>query len=178
MRVVINVLMGCFAILIVGKAMASQNEITVSPALLEDSSGLVYVGYKVEAHFVSRYLQQMHAILGEKSFNQYRAAQALRDHGSFHITLLNPFEYPKVATVDLSQLGAISFDFQGLGRASNDENTTFFVVASSDKAQQIRKQLGLGYKDFHVTLGFDKSDVFGVSKGIDSLIKVNKSGSL
>ena len=144
---------------------------TLKASQLKDNSGLVYIGYDVNKKMIAPYLAQLKARLGSEKFNTFRARQAKRDHHSFHITLINPFEHPNVKDIDVSKLPEITFKFEGLGTASKEEDRTFFVVASSEKAQQVRKQHGLKSKDFHVTVGFDAKDVFGVSKGMDSLME-------
>ena len=52
----------------------------------------------------------------------------------------------------------------GLGKASRNENTAYFVVCNSKKLDEIRKMYGLKEHDFHITLGFKHKDVFGVRK--------------
>lgn len=147
---------------------------TLKASLLKDNTGLVYIGYNVDKKLLAPYLKQLKAHLGERQFNIYRAGQESRDHHSFHITLINPFEHPDVKSINVEKLPSITFKFEGLGTASKGKDRTFFVVASSDDGQKLRKAHGLKVKDFHVTVGFDRKDVFGVSKGIDSLLPLNK----
>ncbi|MCG7532576.1 2'-5' RNA ligase family protein [Psychrobium sp. MM17-31] len=154
--------------------MAGEVMHTLKASLLKDRTGLVYIGYDVDKKLLKPYLSQLQAHLGEDKFKVFRAGQAKRDHNHFHITLINPFEHPDVKSIDVATLPEISFTFEGLGTAANDKDRTFFVVVSSDKAQQVRKAHGLKTKDFHVTLGFDSRDVFGVSKGMDSLLDTKK----
>jgi hypothetical protein len=52
----------------------------------------------------------------------------------------------------------------GVGRAQKNENTAFFIVCDSAKLEAIRNRYELQKQDFHVTLGFNFKDVFGVSK--------------
>ena len=59
---------------------------------------------------------------------------------------------------------------KGLGKASKDNSEAYFMVISWDAGNNIRKEFGLDPKDFHITVGFNPSDVHGMSKGISSLI--------
>lgn len=154
--------------------MAGEVMHTLKASLLKDSTGLVYIGYDVDKKLLKPYLSQLKSYLGEDKFKVFRVGQAKRDHNHFHITLINPFEHPNVKSIDVATLPEINFTFEGLGTAANEKDRTFFVVVSSDKAQQLRKSHGLKAKDFHVTLGFDSQDVFGVSKGMDSLLGAKK----
>jgi len=151
---------------------AANNMHTLKPSQLTDNTGLVYIGYTVDEALVAQYLTQLRTLLGQQKFDKYRAAQSARDHQSFHITLINPYEYPDVKKIDVTTLPTIAFKFEGLGRASKKRNSTYFVVSSAAQAQKIRQTYGLKAKDFHVTLGFDTQDVFGVRKGLESIIVV------
>ena len=150
---------------------ASAVTLDLAPKLLKDNAGLVYIGYDVPTSALTPYLNRLESILGPKAFKRYRGAQAKRDHHSFHITLINPYEYPDIKSIDLSTLGSVSFELVGLGRGSNDQDSTYFVVVTSVQAKKIRAQYQLKPKDFHSTLGFDQADVFAVDKGLSSLIK-------
>jgi len=145
-------------------------QVTLTPALLKDNSGLVYIGYPVAKDLLRPYLSQLKERVGSERFTLLRDNQAKRDHHSFHITLINPYEYPDVAAIDLTTVPPIRFEFVGLGTASKNADQTYFVVVNAAKAQQVRERFKLPSKDLHVTLGFNQSDVFGVSKGHDSLV--------
>ena len=136
---------------------------------LTDNSGLTYVGGKVNAADLDVYLSQMKQILGD-DFTLYRQYQSNRDHHTFHMTLINPYEYQtlkKPVAIGTN----LSVSLRGLARVSVDDKTAYFVVAQSMQAKSYRQSLVLTDKDFHVTLGFYPNDVYGVSKGIETLIK-------
>jgi hypothetical protein len=63
------------------------------------------------------------------------------------------FEYP---VGDLEMLG--------VGTASGKGNTTYFIVCKSDSLEAVRTRFNLPKHDFHITLGFNDKDVFGVPK--------------
>jgi len=136
---------------------------------LTDNSGLTYLGGKVNVADLDIYLLQMKKILGD-DFLLYRRYQSERDHQAFHMTLVNPYEY-QALTKDIDISGTFSVSLHGLGRVSQESKSTYFVVAQSAQADNYRKKLALTKKDFHVTLGFYPSDIYGVNKGLDSLIE-------
>ena len=79
---------------------------------LTDNSGLVYIGVKIQQAQIHPYLSQLKTQLGSK-YQLYRANQAKRDHNSFHLTLINPYEYKDLTTkVDLNQ--QIEIELHGL----------------------------------------------------------------
>ncbi|NQY49886.1 MAG: hypothetical protein HRT50_12450 [Colwellia sp.] len=153
---------------------AAVNEPTVKSIQIElvkltDNSGLTYIGGKVNAADLDVYLFQMKQILGDK-FTLYRQYQSKRDHHTFHMTLINPYEYQTLSK-SVAIGTRLSVSLRGLARVSVDDKTAYFVVAQSAQAKSYRQILVLTDKDFHVTLGFYPNDVYGVSKGIETLIK-------
>jgi hypothetical protein len=52
----------------------------------------------------------------------------------------------------------------GIGKAEAKGNTAYFVVCQSEKLDAIRTRFELPKHDFHITLGFNQKDVFGVPK--------------
>lgn len=149
---------------------AEARSISIQVALLKDSSGLEYVGGYVDKAELETYLLQLKRILAD-DFVQYRENQAARDLRSFHVTLLSPNEYLHLKHKNINFGKLLSLDLLGLGKVKKDEKATYFVVAQSMESQFYRQQLGLQSKDFHVTLGFSPTDIYGVRKGIDTLIK-------
>ncbi|PCI60598.1 MAG: hypothetical protein COB35_08615 [Gammaproteobacteria bacterium] len=148
---------------------------------LKDSTGLVYVGAKVNKAELSAYLQQMENLLGTKQFKLFRANQIARDQYNFHVTLINPYEYQTIKQpIKLGQ--SIRLTLQGLGKvAINNANkkanspqknaSSYFVVTSSNDGQFFRQQHLLKAKDFHITLGFNPHDIYNMSKGKERLVK-------
>ena len=149
---------------------AEQRSISIQVALLKDSSGLEYVGGYVDKAELETYLLQMKKILTD-DFIQYRENQAARDLKLFHVTLLSPNEYLHLKGKNINFGKLLALKLLGLGEVKKDDKATYFVVAQSMESQFYRQQLGLQQKDFHVTLGFSPSDIYGVRKGVDTLIK-------
>ncbi len=140
---------------------------------LTDNTGLTYFAGLVKQDDLIVDLAQLADILKE-DFVTFRQGQQTRDHNQFHITIVNPYEFealePKQAEL-LKENIELSFNLLGLGRASKEKNQAYFVVAESLEGQKLRAKLGLKNKDFHVTVGFNQQDVYGVRKNLESLIK-------
>ncbi len=137
---------------------------------LQDSKGLKYIGGIVPRMSLLNYLSQMRSLI-PTDFADYRQYQIERDHGEFHMTLINPYEYKEVDTNKLLTTGSLKITLEGLARVAKGNKETFFVVVNSEQAQMKRQLLGLSAKDFHITLGFKPEDIYDVSKGIERLIK-------
>ncbi len=154
-------------------SVASFNEdrtLTLEISELKDNSGLVYLGGKVSAAQLSGYLEQLKSELGAEQYAIYRQHQAARDHQSFHVTLVNPYEYQIINKDKLKLSAQFRVILHGLGRVEQEEKTSYFIVVSSPDGQFIRQKSLLKNKDFHITLGFLPDDIYGVSKGRDTLI--------
>jgi len=143
---------------------------------LKDNSGLTYIGGKISSADLAIYLQQMKSHLGDR-FVKYRENQARRDHQTFHVTLINPFEYREINKKSIKLGKSLSVTLLGLGHVAKDKKGAYFVVVRSAQAKFYRQTLALPKKDFHVTLGFNPQDIFGVSKGVDTLLK-HKGGKV
>jgi hypothetical protein len=59
----------------------------------------------------------------------------------------------------------------GIGNVEDQWKNAYFIVTEAEKLNEIRKNLWLWNKNFHVTLGFDPDDVFTKPKDKTSLIK-------
>ncbi|MEW6982000.1 hypothetical protein AAD001_05045 [Colwelliaceae bacterium 6471] len=151
-------------------AVKSQKTIRVKTSKLKDNAGLEYIGAIVSAAELAPFLAQLKAELGNE-FTRFRQNQSARDHHKFHVTLINPMEYQLLLTKNLTIGQEISINLLGLGRAAKAGKSAYFVVVQSNDGQFYRQKLVLQNKDFHITLGFDPQDVYGVSKGTDSLIQ-------
>ena len=156
-----------------------QKAVRLKVTKLKDNQGQVYLGAIVSRAELSSYLTTLEQLLGD-DFLQYRALQAARDHQLFHMTLLNPREYQLADKTLVEKLLAPDFNSHfssqlnvtllGLGKVELNNKATFFVVAQSGDAQLIRQRFLLKNKDFHVTLGFNPNDIYGVKKDSSTLI--------
>lgn len=141
---------------------------------LRDILGNNYLGIKVPNDVVDPFLDDLKEFLGD-DFDTYTRNQQDRDHGNYHITVINTMDYNRLA----KEVGVENFinsletvlnyeiddlEMLGVGTATKGDNTTYFIVCNSDKLDAVRTRFGLGNQDFHVTLGFKDKDVFGVPK--------------
>ena len=99
--------------------------------------------------------------------------RARRDGPLHHITIISPGEFANLSDVrDMGSLSLPRFDFD-LGTVSvihTMARTVIFTPAESPDANEFRSQLGLGPRDFHITLGFLPSDIHSVRKSQTSLL--------
>ena len=148
---------------------------------IKDIVGNNYLGVNIYRDTVSPFLDQLKEIIGD-DYDEYVKYQQNRDHGHYHITVINVADYTRVSKemgVDkfVSSLEPI-FDYEfddvklmGVGTAERNGNRTYFIVVNSEKLQEVRKKYGLSNQDFHITIGFKYKDVFGVRK--NEVIKIN-----
>ena len=142
---------------------------------IRDVVGNNYLGLDMKVSVIQPFLDDLKDIIGEDDYQTYTKLQQDRDHGKFHITLINVAEYGKLS----NELGMDKFinslekileypiddlKMLGVGTAVRNENRAYFIVCKSDKLDAVRKRYGLEPRDLHVTLGFLYKDIFGVRK--------------
>ena len=144
--------------------------LTIKPVELKDNSGLVYLGGRISKAQIDVYLNKMKTTIGD-DFATFRQNQAARDHHTFHVTLINPYEYQHIDKQQVDLNKGLAVELLGVGTVSNETDTAYYVVVNSSDGQYFRQQLKLNKKDFHITLGFNKSDVYDRKKDRSTLIK-------
>ena len=145
---------------------------------IKDVVGNNYLGINVPFGFISNYLTELSEVL-ESEYDSYISNQQKRDRG-YHITVLNVAECNHLSTTmgmdkfseKVEHLSNIDINIKpmGIGSANRGDNTTYFIVLESSTLDEIRRSLGLKHHDHHITIGFKWKDVFGVDKGVPSLI--------
>ena len=142
---------------------------------LKDRLGNNYLGLDIPVSVIQPHLNELRDILGEDDYVKFTENQIKRDGGHYHITVINVMDYNRLS----KQMGIDKFvnsldpifkypidDLRmlGVGRAQKNENTAFFIVCDSAKLDAVRIRYELQKQDFHITLGFNWKDVFGVPK--------------
>jgi hypothetical protein len=142
---------------------------------LKDTIGNNYIGIKFSNESINPFLNKLKDHLSDSEYEIFTSNQQKRDHGTYHMTVINVMDYNRLSKergVDkfINSLEVV-FDIEiddlqmlGVGMATKNENTSYFVVCKSDKLNIIRERYELPEHDFHITLGFKWKDVFGVRK--------------
>jgi len=142
---------------------------------VKDRLGNNYLGIDIPYEIVEPYLTRLEEVIGEENYQIFTKNQQTRDSGKHHMTVINVMDYNRLSKdmgVDkfINSLELV-FDYEiddlemlGIGTATKDTNTAYFIVCKSDKLDAIRTRYELPKFDFHVTLGFNPKDVFGVPK--------------
>jgi len=142
---------------------------------IKDTIGNNYLGIKIDKSTIDPFLNDLKEIIGDSDFEEYTSYQQKRDHGSYHITVINVMDYNRLAkeigmdkfvnSLDMVMKYEIDdLKLLGIGTAERNGNRAYFIVCESDKLDAIRDRYRLPKQDFHVTLGFKHKDVFGVRK--------------
>jgi|LauGreDrversion4_2_1035121.scaffolds.fasta_scaffold01938_15 hypothetical protein len=148
---------------------------------IKDVNGQNYLAIKIDNTELTPFMDKLKLLLGNDMFNLYTGNQKTRDKGEHHITVINVMDYGRLtkemgidkfvdALQPVLEYDIDDIDMIGIGKAEAKGNTAYFVVCESDKLDAVRTRFNLSKQDFHVTIGFDKKDVFGVSKDRSSLI--------
>jgi hypothetical protein len=144
---------------------------------LKDAVGNNYVGINIPNEDVQPHLEKLKEILGEEDFEIFTQNQKTRDHGHYHMTVITVMDCNRLSKemgmANFVKSVELAFDYPvedlellGVGMASKNTNTAYFIVCSSDSLDAVRTRFNLPKQDFHVTLGFNTKDVFGVPKNL------------
>lgn len=134
-----------------------------------------YLGVKIEPGIVEPFLKELKEIIGEDDYKIYTDNQQKRDHGQYHLSVINVTDYNRLSKemgIDnfINSLDLIlKYEIDDLkmmcvGTATKNENRAYFIVCKSEKLDAVRKRYELSEIDFHITLGFKWKDVHGVAK--------------
>lgn len=148
-----------------------MKEITI----LKDKLGNDYLGIKFKETEIKPYISLWKNFT---DFELYSNNRFNRDGEYYHLTLFNVVEYNWILNnFDQNDISNIfkhkikDIQFLGIGKATKNENETNFIVLNSETLNYIRREFKQDSKDLHITLGFKIKDIFGVSKGIDTIYK-------
>lgn len=148
---------------------------------IKDTIGNNYIGLNIPNEVVKPYLDNLLSILGESDYQLFTNNQAKRDGNSYHITIINVSDTNKI----IRQMGLGDFvkssnlifkyeiddlEIMGIGKAQKGISISYFLVCKSNKLNAVRSRYDLPNRDFHITIGFNPRDVFGVAKDETSLI--------
>ena len=141
---------------------------------IKDSVNNNYLAINIYSDVVSPFLSKLKNVLSNE-YDTYVKNQQNRDNNHHHITVINVMEYNKLSkdmgmSEFVNSLDSVlkytidDLKMMGLGSASKNENTAYFVVCKSEKLDAVRKRYNLPPYHFHITLGFKWKDVFGLPK--------------
>jgi hypothetical protein len=142
---------------------------------LKDSIGNNYLGIDIPVDIVDPYLVELKNHLSDEDYNLFTKNQQIRDHGQHHITVINVMDFNRLSKEmgfdklvnsiePVFHYEIDDLEMLGVGKAIKEPNTTYFIVCNSDKLDAIRTRFDLPKQDFHITIGFNPKDVFGVRK--------------
>jgi len=132
--------------------------------IIKDVFNNSYIGVIIKEEQIKKYIDKMLEL--DNNFVQYNEKLLIRNYGHYHITVFNVAEC-KTNPDLFKTLGTnISNDLfiSGVGSIQQDINKTFFIVVNSPKLSQLRIDNNLNDKDFHITIGFTKKDLFNDRK--------------
>ncbi len=145
--------------------------------LIKDSKGNDYFGIHFQPYLFKEYEQFML----EQGLGEELSLKLKRDNGNYHITVFNAKEWgmmkqcnlqPEILDNYLNKHYKI-FSY-GIGKAQQEENNAYFLVCPDESLNNLRTRFNFKFHHFHITLGFKEKDIFGVDKGIDTIIFQNQ----
>jgi atypical dual specificity phosphatase len=106
---------------------------------------------------------------------EYINNRVKRDGEHHHITLIQKNELESKVMIDLLETIKTCKYYSkmfniGIGRATKGNEEVYYQIIYWPIGNEIRRELNLPPKDFHVTLGFKNKDIHGINKGYSTLI--------
>ena len=149
-----------------------QSTIHHLPLIIETSGSEHYFAVHVPNEILYSQLKDMQCYLSPDKFKRFTKNQLQRDNNRHHITITPPQLFTKDIEKNIKPyLGkTVAVNFIGLGRIQQPDNSVYFVVCQSSDIESIVSKLRIPFHDLHVTLGFEKHDVFDQPKDKSSLI--------
>lgn len=95
---------------------------------------------------------------------------------ALHITVTSPNETRQLrkSGIDVTPItrGRFIVTPVGVGRVTDGDNETWFIVFESPALQSARAEVGLPPKDLHATLGFAVKDIFTTPKTSETIVNL------
>jgi hypothetical protein len=144
----------------------------------DNRDGEPYLAALVNSKIVSRFLPTLEKHIGERRTRRYVLNLRRRNGGTFHVTLLSPYETGlRQSHVSTSTAVVGTGRLHGIGAVKHADNETYFVVVTCPVFQAFRMRLALPPRDLHITLGFKKRDIHNVPKGLATLLPTQEASS-
>jgi hypothetical protein len=138
--------------------------------MLKDRLGNPYIGIKFYPHELQTFADELGTHLGDE-YDLFSSKRINRDGENYHITLLNVSEFKAAKQKATLILGlVVELEIIGIGKGEGNGNTVYYGVVISKQLDNIFYDFYDYKKDFHVTFGFNTKDVYGICKGVETLI--------
>ena len=129
-----------------------------------------FIGLEIPSELIRPFFSK---ICEQRNGKEYFENYENKWRGQYHLTLISSVEFALLDDVEIGKLVRENAEVNsiGLGCANSGVECCFFIVCESADLAHMRSYLGLPPKDFHITIGFSKEDLHGISKGRETLIK-------
>jgi hypothetical protein len=127
-----------------------------------------------------KYTEKLLSVKPELDFGPHLQARVKRDGNDFHVTMVSKADLEQLKIEDnessrkalMDKVEKIPDDWTdvGLGIVQDGKDEAYFVLIDWPSANQWRKEMGLGDKDFHITVGYQYNDVHSKVKDRSTLI--------
>lgn len=132
-----------------------------------------YLAITIDYGLIADDRRRLSRRVSQDQYSALMAGRIRRDGDTYHLTIVAPQEFQRLDPEQRESLQGktVGFSVVGLGRISKDDAETWFTVVRSPHAEYLRKNVGLPYKDFHITLGFTPHDIYDRPKDMTTLVE-------
>jgi len=137
-----------------------------------DTEGNTYLGIGIRDSITKKYHAKLAKQLGRATMVSLDRNRVNRDGRHAHLTVVAPGEIEKLSDEQLNMLTGqeVPVVLGGIGKVDNAESASYFVACTSHHIAYLRSRSDLGPRDLHVTLGFEPTDIYDMSKGANRVL--------
>lgn len=137
---------------------------------IKDVNNKNYMVIKYDFYEIEKYINLYISNNSIFEISEHLSNQFIRDGSMYHITILSVSELSKIGKNDTFIINDIKM--LGIGKCIDikNGNEAIYIVVESEQLNRIRSEYGLKPKEFHITIGFNKKDVFNSSKNKETII--------
>jgi hypothetical protein len=139
---------------------------------MTDTEGSAYLGVGIQDMITRKYHKKLSGYVGGATMLALDRNRVVRDGRHAHLTVVSPDELDNLSEAQIDGLigRETPIAFGGIGKVDVADSVAYFAVCTSHHVAYMRSQVGLGHRDLHVTLGFEPTDIHGVSKGPNRIV--------
>lgn len=135
------------------------------------TDGSPYLVVSLAEDLIEPALDKLIDLIGQNKFDEYNQNLLIRNNFKYHITVASPREWENLSSMRSSTIDLpANIELIGIGSVIKYKDETYFVICQSEDLQNIRENLKLPPRDFHITIAFKREDIHSVKKDLSTLV--------
>jgi hypothetical protein len=151
--------------------------------ILKDFLGNNFIGISYTENELADSINFTKDLLDE-SYDIFDSNRLKRDGDLYYLVAVDFMEYERLIVTlgsdkiadlgeQLNNIDVTDIKICGVGKATNNDNTAYYIIIASEFITQLRQDYNLVQTDLYITLGFNPNDVYATVKDISTLVENN-----